>query len=73
MPLGIEHVADVAENARDLVQALGRNRRVGQKTPAFRTVLTLENSIERRVKAAVERKANQIETINDGDLDPLTT
>jgi len=61
------------ENARDLVQALGRNRRVGQKTPAFRTVLTLENSIERRVKAAVERKANQIETINDGDLDPLTT
>lgn len=59
------------ENARDLVQALGRNRRTGQKTPAFRSILTLANSIERRVKAAVERKANQIEEINDGDLDPL--
>lgn len=59
------------ENARDLIQTMGRNRRVGQKSPAFRSVITLANSIERRVKAAVERKAQQIETINDGDLDPL--
>lgn len=59
------------ENARDLIQALGRNRRVGQLTPAFRSVITLAGSIERRVKAAVERKAAQIETINDGDLDPI--
>ena len=59
------------ENARDLIQALGRNRRVGQKTPAFRSVITLANSIERRVKVAVERKATQIETINDGDLDAI--
>ncbi len=59
------------ENARDLIQALGRNRRVGQLTPAFRSVITLAGSIERRVKAAVERKAGQIETINDGDLDPI--
>lgn len=59
------------ENARDLIQTLGRNRRVGQKTPAFRSVITLANSIEWRVKNAVERKATQIETINDGDLDPI--
>lgn len=59
------------ENARDLIQTLGRVRRVGQKTPSFRSIVTLANSIERRVKAAVERKAAQIETINDGDLDPL--
>ncbi len=59
------------ENARDLIQAMGRNRRTGQKTPAFRSILTLADSIERRVKAAVERKAGQIEEINDGDLDPL--
>lgn len=59
------------ENARDLIQAMGRNRRNGQKTPAFRSILTLADSIERRVKAAVERKAGQIEEINDGDLDPL--
>lgn len=59
------------ENARDLIQTLGRNRRVGQKSPAFRSIITLANSIERRVKAAVERKANQVEEINDGDLDPI--
>ena len=56
------------ESARDLIQALGRNRRVGQRSPAFRTILTLAGSVEERVKAAVERKAAQIETINDGDL-----
>ena len=56
------------ENARDLIQALGRNRRVGQLSPAFRTILTLAGSVEERVKIAVERKAAQIETINDGDL-----
>lgn len=59
------------ENARDLIQALGRNRRVGQKSPAFRTILTLAGSVEQKVKRNVERKANQIEEINDGDLDPL--
>ncbi len=57
-----------SENARDLIQALGRNRRVGQLSPAFRTILTLAGSVEERVKIAVERKAAQIETINDGDL-----
>lgn len=59
------------ENARDLIQTLGRVRRVGQKTPSFRSVVTLANSVEVRVKNAVERKAGQIETINDGDLDPI--
>jgi hypothetical protein len=61
------------ENARDLIQTLGRNRRVGQMSPAFRSIITLAGSIERRVKAAVERKANQVEEINDGDLNPLLT
>ena len=56
------------ESARDLIQALGRNRRVGQRSPALRTILTLAGSVEERGKAAVERKAAQIETINDGDL-----
>jgi hypothetical protein len=60
------------ESARDLIQVLGRNRRVGQKSPAFRSVITLAGSIESRVSAAVARKADQIETINDGDLDPLS-
>ena len=56
------------ESARDLIQALGRNRRVGQRSPALRTILTLAGSVEERVKAAVERNAAQNETINDGDL-----
>jgi hypothetical protein len=59
------------DNARSLVQALGRNRRVGQVTPAFRTILTLENSIERKVYRALSAKVGQLDTINDGDLDPL--
>lgn len=59
------------DNARDFVQVLGRNRRVGQKSPAFRSIITLADSIEERVRRALERKADQIETINDGDLDPL--
>jgi Helicase conserved C-terminal domain len=59
------------DNARSLVQALGRNRRVGQATPAFRTMLTLENSIERKVYRALTAKVGQLDTINDGDLDPL--
>ena len=56
------------ESAWDLIQALGRNRRFGQRSPALRTILTLAGSVEERVKAAVERNAAQNETINDGDL-----
>jgi superfamily II DNA or RNA helicase len=59
------------DDSRAFVQALGRNRRVGQKSPAFRTVLTLANSIEGRVHRALSAKVGQIDTINDGDLDPL--
>lgn len=59
------------ENSRDFVQVLGRNRRVGGMSPAFRTVLFAHGTIEDRVRRKVTAKANQIETINDGDLDPL--
>lgn len=59
------------DNARDFIQALGRNRRDGGKSAAFRTVLTLANSIESRVHRALTSKVGQIDTINDGDLDPL--
>jgi superfamily II DNA or RNA helicase len=59
------------DGARNLIQALGRNRRTGGKTPAFRTIVTLAGSVEARVHARVAAKAQQIETINDGDLDPL--
>lgn len=58
------------ENPRALIQALGRNRRVGQKSPAFRSIITLARSVEARVKRNVEAKVNQIEEINGDDLDP---
>lgn len=58
------------DNAVQFVQALGRVRRDGG-TPCFRTVLTLAGSIMSRVHANLTRKVNQIDTINDGDLDPL--
>lgn len=58
------------DNAVAFVQALGRVRRDGG-TPCFRTVLTLAGSIERRVHRNLTRKIEQIDTINDGDLDPL--
>jgi superfamily II DNA or RNA helicase len=59
------------DNARGFVQALGRNRRDGQKSPAFRTILTLAGTIESRVHRALTAKIGQMDTINDGDLDPL--
>lgn len=59
------------ENARDLIQVLGRNRRDGQKSPAFRTIITLDGSVEQVVHRNCSRKADQIDTINDGDLNPL--
>ena len=60
------------DNARDFIQVLGRVRRDGQKSPAFRTVITLAGSVESRVHANLTAKVGQIDTINDGDLDPLS-
>ena len=59
------------ENSRDLIQVLGRNRRDGQKSPAFRTIITLADSVEQLVHRNCSRKAGQIDEINDGDLNPL--
>ena len=60
------------DDSRALIQCLGRNRRDGAKSPAFRTILTLSGSIESVVQRRLEQKINQIDTINDGDLDPLS-
>lgn len=59
------------ESAVLLVQILGRIRRTGAKTPALQKIVFAERTVEEKVRRAVEMKVEQIETINDGDLDPL--
>lgn len=58
------------ESAIDLIQCLGRIRRVGMRSPAVNRILFAAESIEERVFRNVSRKVKCIETINDGDLDP---
>jgi hypothetical protein len=59
------------DSARDLIQALGRVRRDGAKSPSIQNILYLRGSVEERVRKAVERKIHNISLLNDGDLDPL--
>lgn len=61
------------EGAIALLQALGRNRRVNGMSPAFRSLLFAAGTVEEEVRRTVVRKLGQIETINDGDLQPLFT
>lgn len=60
------------ESAILLIQILGRIRRVGAKSPALQKIVFAEGTIEERVRRGVEKKVGQIDTINDGDLDPLS-
>lgn len=53
--------------ASDLIQALGRIRRVGGTTATQKIVLAA-GSVEERVAKAVQRKIDCIETLNDRDL-----
>lgn len=59
------------DSARDLIQALGRIHRSGAKSPAVQKIVFAEGTVESKVRRAVERKVRQIETLNDGDLDPV--
>lgn len=59
------------DSARGLIQALGRIHRAGAKSPAIQKIVFAEGTVETRVRSAVQRKVNQIDTLNDGDLDPL--
>lgn len=57
------------DSAVDLIQVLGRIRRVGMKSPAVNRILFAADTIEEKVYKNVRCKIHQIETINDGDLD----
>lgn len=54
-------------SASDVMQALGRIRRVGGTTATQKIVLAAE-SVEERVAGAVQRKIDCIETLSDRDL-----
>lgn len=54
-------------SASDVMQALGRIRRVGGTTATQKIVLAAE-SVEERVARAVQRKIDCIETLSDRDL-----
>ncbi len=58
------------ESARSLIQILGRIHRTGAKTPAIQKIVFADGTVETRVRRTVERNAKQIDTLNDGDLDP---
>lgn len=60
------------ESAILLIQILGRIRRAGAKTPALQKIVFAEGTVEEKVRRGVEKKVGQIDTINDGTLDPLT-
>ena len=53
--------------AADVVQALGRIRRVGGTT-AVQKIVLVANSVEERVARSVGKKIDQIETLTDKDL-----
>jgi SNF2 family DNA or RNA helicase len=59
------------ESAIDLIQALGRIRRVGMQSPAVNRILFAANTVEEKVYENVKKKSEDIATLNDGDLDPL--
>ena len=54
-------------SASDVIQALGRIRRVGG-TAATQKIVLAANSVEERVAEAVQRKIDCIETLSDLDL-----
>lgn len=56
------------DGARNLIQALGRHRRTGGKTPAFSKIVFAQKTVEERALVSVSLKAKQIDTLNDADL-----
>lgn len=61
------------ESARSLIQILGRIHRTGAKSPALQKLVFAENTVESRVRRTVEKNVKQIDTLNDGQLDPTQT
>lgn len=55
-------------NARELLQTLGRTHRSGGKSNVIQKIFFSCNGPDKRIHKKVQKKVNNIETINDGDL-----
>jgi superfamily II DNA or RNA helicase len=56
-------------SASQLIQALGRIKRAGMVAPVVQRIVLCANTVEQRVAARLEAKANAIETLVDSDLE----
>jgi superfamily II DNA or RNA helicase len=62
----------IPESSTHLIQALGRNDRVGAKSVGLNRILFCAGTMEETVYENLSRKVKNIETINDGDLSVLS-
>ena len=62
----------IPESSTHLIQALGRNDRVGAKSVGLNRILFCADTMEERVYKNLADKIRDIETINDGDLSVLS-
>lgn len=62
----------IPESSTHLIQALGRNDRVGAKSVGLNRILFCADTMEEKVYANLAEKIRDIETINDGDLSILS-
>lgn len=59
-------------NAKDLVQTLGRIDRAGSKTSSLQRLLFAAGTVEETVAHRVRQKVNNLDTLHDSDLMPLS-
>jgi superfamily II DNA or RNA helicase len=62
----------IPESSTHLIQALGRNDRVGAKSVGLNRILFCAGTMEEKVYENLSEKIRSIETINDGDLAVLS-
>lgn len=62
----------IPESSTHLIQALGRNDRVGAKSVGLNRILFCADTVEERVFNNLAQKIADIETINDADLGVLS-
>lgn len=57
-------------SAIDLIQALGRIHRVGAKSKSLQRIIYVANTIEEKIAEKLEMKLKDLNSINNGDLQP---
>ena len=62
----------IPESSTHLIQALGRNDRVGAKSVGLNRILFVANTMEEKVYENLSGKIRSIDQINDGDLTILS-